>query len=130
MSMHLQVNIEEDKELRDYLKQYMKGVVTSISREEVDGLITEAVLKKVDNMSMRDVRGALSENKSIDFFKMLREKVDEVTEDGLARIIEGQVLEARSTSNREIRSMIRTELEAVKNELQDSFISGLKNIGS
>lgn len=129
MSMTLRIDINEDKELRDYLKQYMKGIVTSISREEVDEAIQLAALAKIDKMSMRDVRELISQSKTGDIFKLLRTKIDEVTEDSLAAIIEAQVLEARRTSNQEIRAMIRSELDKVKNEIQDSFVAGLKNIG-
>lgn len=127
--MTLRIDINEDKELRDYLKQYMKGIVTSISREEVDEAIQLAALAKIDKMSMRDVRELISQSKTGDIFKLLRTKIDEVTEDSLAAIIEAQVLEARRTSNQEIRAMIRSELDKVKNEIQDSFVAGLKNIG-
>ncbi len=52
------INIENDKELRDHVKQLMTGQIKSITREEITdvirGIIQEKVLQSGDNYYFRD----------------------------------------------------------------------------
>jgi hypothetical protein len=44
--MHLKLKVEEDKELRDYIKSLIKGQVISVAREEIKNIVKEVFTEK------------------------------------------------------------------------------------
>jgi len=48
--MHLKINIENDEELRNYIKQVIAGQVKSISREMIKVMVLDAIATKADTI--------------------------------------------------------------------------------
>jgi len=54
--LNLKVNIEQDNELRNYIKDCIKGQVYSIARREIKEIISESLSKKYDENLLRLIK--------------------------------------------------------------------------
>jgi hypothetical protein len=52
--MNVKLNIEEDKELRDYIKNCIKGQVLSITREDFVNIVTEEIERRIKGTEKRN----------------------------------------------------------------------------
>jgi hypothetical protein len=57
--MKLTLNIKEDKELRDYIKDMIKGQIMSIARKEIRGLVMEALSDRIKNINTENTESIM-----------------------------------------------------------------------
>ncbi len=116
--MKIELSIKDDAELRNTIKDMIKGSVTSVVRESVDAIIAEAIRKQVENILPKEVQSIVS-----DFLR----KQDKVSIASFVQVaiskvvtaeVENQIFwKAHEMMNRDIKgieSLVDAKLKKVK----------------
>lgn len=115
--MKLELNIKDDKELRDTIKDMVRGQVMSIVREELKALAREALLDKIKSMNSNDLRSVLGMNKyhlSDSEYRILAEKL--ITKELVANAAEQHKVLFRQYVKDELSKQLNIMAsEAIKN---------------
>ena len=59
--MRVELNIKEDKELRNYVKDIIRGMVKSVAREEIREITKEVFIQKTDCINKISVEKTLQQ---------------------------------------------------------------------
>lgn len=118
--MQLNLDIKDDKELRNYMKDYLKGLVTTIAREDVEKQIIEAAVAKINNLSTHEMKNLLNIS-SPEMAKMARQRLDTFAMEAVTRIIEHRINEIHMNSLNEVRRMIKTEIKDMRKEMFKNY---------
>lgn len=84
--MKVELSIKDDKELRDLIKDMIRGTVTNIIRDEIKKMSEKALVKELDKklkmVSDYEVRKYLHQNEKLsrDVSRAIQESVGEETE--------------------------------------------------
>lgn len=102
-SLTLKLKVEEDDELRNYIKELIRGQVTSVLREELKQYLGEVVKSKIDqrvcNLNINDE---------------LKKIIIEEARKALPANNWGKPSAIKEIATQEVRAMIKKELENVK----------------
>lgn len=99
--MKVSLNIENDKELRAYIKDLIKGQVFSIAREEIMNILKEALKDKVP---------------TVDPDKILKDKIQDIVKEHLGSNTYYAPSKVKEMAREEIQKIVK-DLFANKNPL-------------
>jgi FKBP-type peptidyl-prolyl cis-trans isomerase (trigger factor) len=100
--MKVSLNIENDKELRDYIKDLIKGQVISIARQEIRGIIKEVFSEK--------------------HIGSLPESSEQLVREEIRKNVREQLGNSSYNSPSEVKKICREEVQKILNENMKSFV--------
>jgi len=112
--MHVRLEIKEDKELRNMIKDMVRGAVTSVIRENINDLIEKEVRRKVKGLSDYELQAALERKvRNVAVSKKVDAAVKKVVSFEFEQAVNLQVCEVLENMDTKIDEIIKEKMNGM-----------------
>ena len=116
--MKVELSIKDDKELRDMIKDMIRGAVTTIVRDELKemskAILSEQAKTLLDNFTMSEIRNVVNRP---DIENAVRKSIATVVDEKIEEAIFQKALSILKRSNNEVEKLVDEKLKNLKVKL-------------